>query len=107
MARYAIRLDPIWRVPLLIIGATPSRSYVEVSDQTIGVNFGVCHEQVSLSEVADAERRPWPLILGIGVRLGPDGVAYVGSRKDVVLIKLRSGHPFRVLFSLKMKFSGF
>jgi hypothetical protein len=106
MTRYPMRLDPIWRLPLLIIGATPERSYIELDEATLKVHFGRCHETIPLAEIARASTHGWSMLYGIGVRIAPGGIGYVGSTRGVVQISLKNEIPFRVLFHWRMNFRG-
>jgi hypothetical protein len=107
MARHVIRRDRLWRAPLLLIGATADRSHVDVGDGALDVRFGLANERVPLSQVVSSEPSEWPLIYGIGVRIGRGGIAYVGSRFGVVRITLREPHRFRVFFGIRAAFRSF
>jgi hypothetical protein len=107
MARFDIHLDTLWKAPLLIIGATQARSWVEVGDQEIELKFGLGHEIIPLAEVADVAPHEWSLFYGIGHRIGPDGPAFVGSTKGVVEIKLKVPHTFHLLLGIKADYRSF
>lgn len=106
MSRFEIRLDSIWRAPLLLIGASPSRAYVELSDDALEIHFGGYHETIPRGNVADAKRRDWPWYYGIGVRVARHAVGYVGTTKNVVQVDLIEPHRFRILFGWRVKSKG-
>ncbi|MBI4951848.1 MAG: hypothetical protein HY908_07420 [Myxococcales bacterium] len=104
MGRYAIRRDPIIRLPLLIIAATKGRSYVEVDDREVHVVFGLADERIPLSAIRGVAPGEWAWYLGGGVRIGGGGIAYVGSTRGIVRLELAEQLPFRVLFKLTARF---
>jgi hypothetical protein len=102
---FPLRLDPIWRGPLLIIGVTPSRAHVTVDEDALILRFGLYEERIALANIAGAEEIRWPWYYGIGVKVGAQALGYVGSNKGVVRIKFKAPHPLAVLFKLRMPFS--
>jgi hypothetical protein len=44
---------------------------------------------------------------GLGHRLGPDGIGYVGSTHYVVEIKLKAAQPFNMLLGIKASYASF
>lgn len=94
-------------MPLLVIGATPARSFVELTDDEVRIRFGTAEESVPLRQIRDVVRVPWPWYYGLGVRLAPGGIGYVGSRKGVVHVRLAAEHSFRILFKARMSLPGF
>lgn len=97
MSRWTIRLDPVWRPFLLIIGARPSTCWVELGD-VLRVQFGLFSAEVPLTDLHRGRKIKWPLRYGIGVRLAPKKtVGYVGSRHGVVAVRLRGPRRFRVI----------
>ncbi|MCC6525412.1 MAG: hypothetical protein IT373_22355 [Polyangiaceae bacterium] len=104
MGRYAIRRDPIIRVPLLIIAATQERSYVEVDDREVHVVFGLANERIPVAAIRSVAPGEWPWYLGGGVRIGGGGIAYVGSTRGIVRLELAEKLPFRVFFKLTARF---
>lgn len=90
MDRFPIRRDLAWRVPLLIILATASRSMVTLDDDGIDVRFGVAHVQIPIDNVASVHRRDWSWLLGVGIRIADDKtLGLIGSSDGVVQIALR------------------
>jgi hypothetical protein len=89
--KFAIRIDPIWKAPLLIGGATADNSYVEVTDAGIRFRFGLLFDRlVQFSEVKSVFPRSWPFLYGIGWRSNLRGViGLVGSYHDVVEVRLK------------------
>ena len=105
--RFPIRLDPVWRIPLLAIGARPASSHVEVGDGLVKLRFGLYKAEVPRDDIAGAVHQPWPWYQGIGIRLGPHGIGLIGSTEGVVQVHLRQPLPFTVLPGVKMSFDGF
>jgi len=98
-----MRLDPWWRPLLLIGGATPSNSYVELSEDAVNFRFGwLFRRTLPRSDIEEAVPRRWPLWYGVGWRTNFRGlIGLIGSYQGVVEIHLRT--PGRVwgLFSLR------
>lgn len=88
--RFPIRIDSIWRAPVLIGGATHGNSYVDVTDDGVSFNYGLLFRRtVPRSEIVDAYTREWPWWYGIGWRSDLRGVVgLVGSYRNVVEVKL-------------------
>jgi hypothetical protein len=94
--RFAIRIDPVWRPLLLLGGATPENSYVEVTDERVTFAFGLLFLRTfPRSEVAGVESRHWPLLMGVGWRSDLRGtIGLIGSYEGVVEVRL--AHRSRV-----------
>jgi hypothetical protein len=107
MAKFDIHIDPLWRAPLLIIGATQEQSWIDIGDSEIEIKFGSGHEHLPLTNVAGAEPAEWSLFYGIGHRLGHNGIGYVGSTNNVVEIKLKKPQEFNMIFGIKASYSSF
>jgi hypothetical protein len=90
--RFPIRIDRIWRAPVLIGGATKQNSYVEVTDGEVSFRYGALFNRtMPKSEIVDAYTREWPWWYGIGWRSDLRGViGLVGSYQNVVEVKLAS-----------------
>lgn len=88
--RFAMKIDTIWRGPVLIGGATKQNSYVEVTDGEVSFRYGALFNRtVPKSEVVEAYRRDWPWWHGIGWRSDlRGGIGLVGSYDNVVEVKL-------------------
>lgn len=89
--RFPIRRDPWWAPLLLLLGATPGRSCVELADDRLVARFGwLFHHGFPLADIEGAGRRSWPLLYGIGWRTNLFGViGLIGSRGNVVEVRLR------------------
>jgi hypothetical protein len=89
--RFPIRRDPWWVPLLLLFGATPGRSYVELDDDRLVARFGwLFHHSFPLIDIEGARPRSWPLLYGTGWRSNLVGViGLVGSRRNVVEVRLR------------------
>lgn len=96
--RFPIRFNR-WFVPLAVItGMSPSRSYVETSEETADVVMGSAFRaRLPRAGIASAARGRVGLMAGIGVH-GMRGTWVVnGSREGIVEIALREPVPARVL----------
>ena len=95
--RFPISISAAFRPLFALFGFRARSSYVELEDDALVFRFGTAHERVPLSAVAGVGRTRWPFYYGLGAKLGPDeGVAYVGSMKDVVRVDLRAPQPMNV-----------
>jgi hypothetical protein len=94
--RFPMRLDPWWRPLLLIGGATPGTSYVELEAGTLTLRFGWLFRQtIPRSHIDGAVETRWPPWYGIGWRTTFRGrFGLIGSLGGVVEIRLRT--PIRV-----------
>lgn len=99
MESFPILRDPLWRLPLLIIAATASRSIVTVDDDTIDLQFGIARVTIPIANVASVAQREWSWILGIGIRIASDKtLGLIGSTRGVVQIALRERTVDGLLF---------
>jgi hypothetical protein len=107
MAKFNIHIDPIWKAPMLLIGATQAKSWVDVADDELDIRMGVGHEHIPLSNVASVSPHEWSMWYGLGHRLGYDGIGYVGSTNNVVEIKLKKPQAFNLLLGIKADYGSF
>jgi hypothetical protein len=86
--RYPVRFDAFSRVALLVLGATPGNSYVEVTPDSVRVAFGLYHRNFPRSEVARATPGPgyW---LSRGWRWRPGAIGMIAAGGGVVSIHFR------------------
>lgn len=104
MAKYPIRILRGLRPLFLLIGATPSRAFVEVDEDGLLLRFGWWSDRIELDEVASVEPTRWRLAYGLGMRIAPKRtLGLVGSTQGAVAIELRGPRVFRVPF--KMRFA--
>jgi len=89
--RFQIRIDPIWRAPLLLGGATRDNSHVELTDAGVRFRFGLLFDRlVPYEDIKAVFGRSWPFLYGIGWRSNLRGViGIVGSYHDVVEVRLK------------------
>jgi hypothetical protein len=89
--RFAIRVDAIWKVPLLAGGATRDNSYVELTEKGVRFRFGLLFDRtIPYTDVKTVFPRSWPFYYGIGWRTNLRGViGLVGSYHDVVEVRLK------------------
>lgn len=94
--RFQMRLGPWWRPLLLMGGATPAASYLELDDETLTVRYGrLFRHTIPRGDVEDAVETQWPPLCGIGWRVDFRGrFGLIGSLGGVVEIRLRT--PIRV-----------
>jgi hypothetical protein len=89
MDRFSIRMDPVWRLPLLLIGAMPSNCAVEMSDSDLQFQYGLYKTSIPFGHLVSAKRVSWALWRGIGIRLNFRGaIGLIGSTKGVVELTL-------------------
>jgi len=89
--RFPIRRS-LWWVPLLLLfGATPGRSYVELDDDRLVARFGwLFHHSFPLADIEGAARTSWPLLDGIGWKTNLFGVVgLIGSPGNVVEVRFK------------------
>jgi hypothetical protein len=89
--RFNIRIDAIWRAPLLVVGATPQNCYVILGDDGMHFRFGWgFNRTIPYDQVAAIFPRSWPILYGVGVRSNLRGViGLTGSFHDVVEVRLK------------------
>lgn len=88
---FQIRIDPVWRAPLLLGGATRDNSHVELTDAGVRFRFGLLFDRlVPYDDIKAVFGRSWPFLYGIGWRSNLRGViGLVGSYHDVVEVRLK------------------
>jgi hypothetical protein len=102
MACFPARISPLWRLPMLVVGATPNNSYVELDDDALVVRFGWFNDRIPLAEISGAERTKWRFIDGLGVRFNRETMAYVGSRDGTVKVHMRAPRRFPAPFGMQI-----
>jgi hypothetical protein len=96
--RYAIRRNLLWSPLLIALGGTARDSFVEVEPGRVRFRFGWGFDQtIGREQIVDAYRTGWPLIAGIGWRIGGGCVGLIGSRTGVVEVVLREPRRARVV----------
>lgn len=107
MAKFNIHIDTLVKVPMLLIGATQAKSWVDVADDELDIRLGIGHEHIPLSNVASVSPHEWSMFHGLGHRVAYDGIGYVGSTDNVVEIKLKEPQKFNLLLGIKGSYSSF
>jgi hypothetical protein len=102
MACFPARISPLWRIPMLVVGAAPNNSYVELEREDLVVRFGWFNDRIPLADVAGAEPTRWRFISGLGVRFNRETMAYIGSYKGAVKVRLHLPRRFPAPFGLKI-----
>ena len=89
--RFPILRSPWWAPLLLLFGATPGRSYVELAGDRLVARFGwLFHHTFLLTDIEGARRRSWPWLYGIGWRSNFIGlIGLIGSRGNVVEMRFK------------------
>ena len=86
--RFPIKIARGWGPLFSMFGMSARSSYVDVRDTEVEFNFGTANEVVPVDQISEVVDRKWPLLYGLGAKLGPDhGVSYVGSRQGVVQVR--------------------
>jgi hypothetical protein len=86
-------------VPLLVLGATPGRAWVDLDHEGLVAHFGLFRLSLPMNVVAGGTSSTWPLLYGIGLRLSFDRtLGLIGSTHGVVTVHLRRPYPARLLF---------
>lgn len=103
--RFGILVSPWWRPLLLLGGATPSRSFIELGDGTLRVRFGwLFDHSFPIETVEDASPRRLPLWVGIGWHMDfCGGIALTGSLRNGVEIRFREPQRVRMLIPLRCR----
>jgi hypothetical protein len=99
MREFTISRSPVWRIPLLLIGATAERAKVTLEDDLLDVRFGPAHVRIPYSNIRTVSPRSWSLWRGIGIRIAGDKtLGLVGATTGVVQIALKAPSFEGVLF---------
>ena len=99
METFEIKRDLAWRIPLLVIGATATRSVAVLKDDGLELRFGVAHLEIPYTNVAELRERDWSWWLGTGIRVAGDKtLGLIGSTHGVVQIALKKPTVRGVLF---------
>lgn len=99
MSTFGIAIDPLWRLPLLIVGASQSRSRATLTEDAIDIRFGFAQVRVPYTAIAGLAEREWSWLLGVGIRVASDRtLGLIGSTQGVVQITLKAPTVKGVLF---------
>jgi hypothetical protein len=92
MARFQMRIDPVWRPLLLPFSGWQSGSFAEVTDDSVRFRFGLLFDRTfPLSDVAGARRRDAHWWHGIGWRSNLLGrIGLLGSHSGVVEVRFKT-----------------
>ena len=103
--RYYFHLAPLMKPILLPFGATRERSWAEISDEGLRVQFGHLFDQAfPRGQIESAERSSWFWLYGLGVRLGTGGrIGVIGSTENVVRVRFREPQFIHAVFGLHVK----
>jgi len=95
--RHPIKLGK-WYPLLALLGATRSRSYVDIEDGAVTFRLGAWQMTVPDEDLEEASMAHWPWYGGIGWRMGPGTVGLIGSLDNVVKVKLSNPRKTRMMF---------
>jgi len=97
MRRFPFSVDPLWRLPLRLIGVRPSSAYVEVNDELL-IRFGPWVVRTPMSNVTGATvtgpYSTWKVI-GPHLSLADRGLTFGTNSRRGVCIEFRT--PVRAL----------
>ncbi|MBU8899609.1 hypothetical protein KRR26_28765 [Corallococcus sp. M34] len=86
-----------WSPLLVLFGGTRERSFVDVTPDVVTFRFGFFEARIPRTDILDAARAQWPLLGGIGWRVGVGTVGLVGARQNIVAVSLREPQRVSVL----------
>jgi hypothetical protein len=102
--RFAMAISPVWRPGLLVLGVTPKRSFIEVTEDDVYVCYGRLEYHFPREAVEDVQLSHWPLWAGIGARTNFRGaIGLVGTYVNVVKITFKEPQQLRMLLRTKCK----
>ena len=86
--------------PLIrVFGGRRDDSYAELKGDELHFKFGAVDLTVPLSDVVDVDGgASWPLIGGIGWRVGPKTLGLIGSLDGIAKLETRSRYPTGVWY---------
>jgi len=95
--RFLMKLDPWWRPVLLVGGAMPDNSYLEITDDGVIARFGLLFNRtIPREQIESAAEAEWPLWLGVGWRAAFGGrYGLIGSYNGIVELQLKE--PIQIL----------
>ncbi|MBJ6764875.1 hypothetical protein JGU66_29270 [Myxococcaceae bacterium JPH2] len=94
--RHAIKRGA-WSPLLVLFGGTSERSFVDVTPDVVTFRFGFFEARIPRTDILGAARAEWPMLGGIGWRVGVGTVGLIGARQNVVAVDLREPHRVSVL----------
>ena len=96
--RHQMRIARHWRPLLTPLGGRPSGSWVDVSGDVVRFRFGpLFDETIPRTQIAGAAEASWPLLGGVGWRIGRHGtVGLIGAREGLVEVRLVESRRVRV-----------
>ena len=90
MSRHPIKRSRFWALPLLVIGATDSSSYVDIGPDDVVAQFGWKRISIPRAEVEYAQRSSWPWWGGIGWRSDlRHSIGLIGAMSPIVRIHVK------------------
>jgi hypothetical protein len=101
MERFPIRIDLLFRVPMLAIGATRRRSFVELREDGLFIRLGFVRVTIPYADIDAVEPIRWPWWAGLGVRIGPEHtLGLVGSYRNVLRLRLRRPVALKAILTI-------
>jgi hypothetical protein len=96
--RFAMRLDPLWRPVLALVGATPARCYVALDYERVRIRFGLFRFDVERRRIVGTRRVRGNWLWGIGIHGNLVNTLVVnGSLDGLVELRLAPPQTFWVL----------
>jgi hypothetical protein len=95
-ARFAFRFDPVFRLPLALLGVRPETAYVELDAATLTVRYGPWRLRTDRANLAGAERGGpyrWWRAVGPHLSLADRGVTFGTSTAAGVCLRFRTPVP--------------
>lgn len=103
--RFKFQMEP-WMLPILLpFGAVPEKCYAELHGRQLHVKMGVLFQDVlELNSMSHVEPSTWPVILGLGHRVGLQGqMGVLASHKNVVRIHFKEPQFIKFLGAFHFK----
>ncbi|GAA2868373.1 hypothetical protein GCM10010517_28120 [Streptosporangium fragile] len=96
MPRFAFAFDPVWRLPLLLLGVSPERAFAEVGEEGLTIRFGPWLLRTPIANVTGTTvtgpYAPWKAI-GPHLSLADRGVTFGTNTRKGVCVRFATPVP--------------
>ncbi len=93
MSRYPIKRSPIWGPLLRVMGASDSRSFLDIRSDVVIAQFGWKRIEIPRANIISVKRSNWPWWGGIGWRSDlRHSIGLIGALSPILLIRLKPQH---------------
>ena len=93
--RHPIRLG-LMSFMLRLIKVRAENAYVELSDESLAVQFGYVDAEIPYANMEAIEIKPWPVLGGVGLRIWTNRtMGYIGALGDALWITLKEPQDLR------------